>query len=290
MHLTTVGNARIRRVEELSTRFPLAMFGADEGMIERHRDWLFPLWADEAHTWEMVVQSFIVEVDDRIVVVDPCVGNGRPLPDFPLFHMLETPYIERFAATGLRPQDVDAVVCTHLHSDHCGWNTHLRDGRYVPTFPRARYYLGRRETERWDFRRPDYVHQPLNAHVFENSVLPVIEAGLAELVSGNSRVSPSLEIEDTPGHTLGHTALHLTSAGSEAWFTGDTFHHPLELIHPELDVEAGEDGPALAATRKRLADMFVASGALIIPAHFTAPHAGYLREKDGIRRFEPLPA
>ena len=168
MHLAKVGNAEIRRVEELSTRMPLAMFGVDDAMIGRHRDWLFPLWADEAQTWEMVVQSFIVEVDDRVVVVDPCVGNGRSLPDFPLFHMLETPFIERFEASGIRPDQVDAVVCTHLHSDHCGWNTQLRDGRYVPTFPRARYYMGKRETERWDFRRPDYRHVPANAGIFEN--------------------------------------------------------------------------------------------------------------------------
>lgn len=288
MHLARVGNAEIHRVEELSTRFPLAMFGVDDAMIERHRDWLFPLWADEAKTWEMVVQSFIVEVDGRVVVVDPCVGNGRTLPDFPLFHMLSAPFIERFEASGFRPDQVDAVVCTHLHSDHCGWNTHLRDGRYVPTFPKARYYMGQRETERWDFRRPGYNHTPLNAHVFENSVLPILEAGLAELTSGNTRVSPSLEIEDTPGHTLGHTALHLTSAGKEAWFTGDSFHHPLELLHTDLDAEASEDGAAVVATRKRLADLFVATGALIVPAHFTAPHVGYLREENGVRRFEPL--
>jgi glyoxylase-like metal-dependent hydrolase (beta-lactamase superfamily II) len=288
VHLAKVGNAEIHRVEELSTRLPLAMFGVDDAMIERHRDWLFPVWADDALTWEMVVQSFVVEVDDRVVVVDPCVGNGRTLPDFPLFHMLETPFIERFEASGFRPDQVDAVVCTHLHSDHCGWNTHLRDGRYVPTFPKARYFMGKRETERWDFRRPDYRHTPLNAHVFDNSVLPILEAGLAELTTGNTRVSASLEIEDTPGHTLGHIALHLTSAGKEAWFTGDSFHHPLELLPTDMDVEASEDGAAVVATRKRLADLLVASGALIVPAHFAEPHVGYLREENGVRRFEPL--
>lgn len=288
MHLARVGKAEVHRVEELSTRMPLAMFGADDAMIERHRDWLFPLWADDAHTWEMVVQSFIVEVDDRIVVVDPCVGNGRALPDFPLFHMLETPFIERFEASGIRPDQVDAVVCTHLHSDHCGWNTHLRDGRYVPTFPKARYYMGKRETERWDFRRPDYKHTPLNAGIFENSVLPIIETGLAELVPGDFRISPSLRVEDTPGHTLGHTALHLTSEGQHAWFTGDTFHHPLELLHPELDAGTCEDYAATVASRKRLIGEFIKTGALIVPAHFAAPHVGYLRDDNGVTRFEPL--
>ncbi len=290
MNSFTVGQSVIHRVEELSAPFPLAMFGASEEIIARNADWLFPQWADADHNWEMVVQSFIVIADGRVTVVDPCVGNGLNLPDFPLFHMLDTPFIERFAATGIRPEQVDAVFCTHLHSDHCGWNTHLRDGRYVPTFPKARYYMARREVDRWDFRRADYKHTPLNAGIFENSVLPILEAGLAEVIPGDHRISPSLASVSTPGHTLGHTALHLTSAGSEAWFTGDTFHHPLELLHPELDAETCEDYAATVASRQRLIEAFVATGALIIPAHFAAPHAGYLRDEGGVRRFVPLTA
>ena len=283
-----VGQAEIRRVEELTAPMPLTMFGADDALIESHADWLFPKWADADGNWEMVVQSFIVIADGRVTVVDPCVGNGLVLPDFPLFHMLDTPFIERFAATGIKPEQVDAVFCTHLHSDHCGWNTHLRDGRYVPTFPNARYYMAQREVDRWDFRRPDYKHTPLNAGIFENSVLPILNAGLAEIIPGDHRISPSLASVSTPGHTLGHTALHLTSAGREAWFTGDTFHHPLELFHPELDAGTCEDYAATVATRTRLIETFIASGALIVPAHFAAPHAGYLREENGLRRFEPL--
>ena len=283
-----LGTAEIHRVEELSAALPLAMFGADEALIARNADWLYPLWADRAGNWDMVVQSWVVIADGRVTVVDPCVGNGLNLPDFPLFHMLDTPFIERFAATGIKPEQVDAVFCTHLHSDHCGWNTHLRDGRYVPTFPNARYYMAQREVERWDPRRLGYRHTPLNAGIFENSVLPILEAGLAEVIPANHRIAPGLESVATPGHTLGHTALHLTSKGQHAWFTGDTFHHPLELLHPELDAQSCEDYAATVATRRRLLDMFVATGALIVPAHFAAPHAGYVREEAGVRRFVPL--
>jgi glyoxylase-like metal-dependent hydrolase (beta-lactamase superfamily II) len=180
------------------------------------------------------------------------------------------------------------VFCTHLHSDHCGWNTHLRDGRYVPTFPNALYYMHRREVERWDFRQADYRHVPANAGIFENSVLPILEAGLAEVIPGDHRIAPSLSSVSTPGHTLGHTALHLASAGQEDWFTGDTFHHPLELLHPELDAGTCEDYAQTVATRRRLIEIFVAGGALIVPAHFTAPHAGYLREQGEMRKFVPL--
>jgi len=283
----TVGDAEVRRIEELRAPMPLAKFHVPE-LIERHAHWIFPQWGDAEGNWTMVVQSWIVAVDGRIVVVDPCVGNHRPLPEFPLFDMLDTPFIERFAATGVKPEDVDCVVCTHLHSDHCGWNTVLRDGRYVPTFPKARYFMSRREFDRWDSRRADYRHVPANAGVFERSVLPVLEAGLAELIGDSHSISPSLRAEATPGHTLGHSALRIASAGREGWFTGDTFHHPLELLHPEIDAGTCEDFAQTVATRRRLIERFVAQGALVIPAHFDAPHAGFVRETDGVRHFEPL--
>jgi glyoxylase-like metal-dependent hydrolase (beta-lactamase superfamily II) len=283
----SVGKADIRRVEELRAPMPIERFNAPE-LIERHAGWLFPDWADRDGNWTMVVQSWIVEVDDRVVVVDPCVGNGRPLADFPLFDMLDTPFIERFAATGIKPEDVTHVFCTHLHSDHCGWNTTLRDGRYVPTFPKARYFMSQREFDRWDNRRPDYRPVPPNEGVFDRSVLPVLEAGLAELIGHDHRITRSLRADATPGHTLGHTALHLASAGREAWFTGDIFHHPLELLHPEIDAGTCEDFEQTLATRHRLVDTFVETGALVIPAHFSEPHAGYVREDNGARRFEPL--
>jgi glyoxylase-like metal-dependent hydrolase (beta-lactamase superfamily II) len=284
----TIGDAQIHRVEELSIRLPFEMFGASDEMIAANANWLKPDWLGDDDNWEMVVQSWIVIVDDRLIVVDPCVGNGRPLPAFQIFDKLDTPFIERFAATGFKPEDVDAVVCTHLHSDHCGWNTVHRDGKYVPTFSNARYFMGKREVERWDYRLPGYNHIPENDGIFENSVLPILEAGLAEVIGDSHEVSPSLQAELAHGHTLGHMALHLCSAGRHGWFTGDAFHHPIELLHPELDQHSCEDYPATVATRKRLIEAFIAQSALIIPAHFTAPHAGYLREDSGRRRFEPL--
>jgi glyoxylase-like metal-dependent hydrolase (beta-lactamase superfamily II) len=277
-------------VEEASYKLPLAML-ADDACIERHWDWLFPRFADAERNWDMVVQSWIAVVDGKVIVVDPCVGNGRSLPDFPMFHQLDTPFIERFAATGFRPEDVDYVFCTHLHSDHCGWNTRLRGDRYTPTFPNARYIMVRREYDRWDPARPGYdpgeLHNKLNAGVFENSVRPVVEAGLAELVPDTYRITDSLLVEPAWGHTLGHSTLHLSSAGAQAWFTGDVFHHPIELIHPEIDANTCEAFPATLETRRRLIASCLETGALLIPAHFAAPHAGYLRESDGAVRFEP---
>jgi glyoxylase-like metal-dependent hydrolase (beta-lactamase superfamily II) len=283
----TVGDAQIHRVEESRRQFPLSMLTTDESLIEGCAGWLFPRFADADRNFDMVFQSWIMVVDGKVVVVDPCVGNGRNLPTLPFFHMLDTPFIERFAATGFRPEDVDYVFCTHLHSDHCGWNTQLRGGRFVPTFPNARYIMVRREYDRWDPRRPGHHPSEHNAGVFEASVLPVLEAGLAELVADTHRISPSLLIEPAWGHTAGHSALHLSSAGEEACFTGDVFHHPLELVHPELDARSCEDFAQTLATRRRLIARCLATGALIVPAHFAAPYVGFVREENGAVIFEP---
>jgi glyoxylase-like metal-dependent hydrolase (beta-lactamase superfamily II) len=270
----------------MTAAMPLAMFAED--LVARNADWLFPHWANTAGTWDMVVQSWIVEVDGRVVVIDPCVGNGRSLPHFALFDQLDTPFIDRFAATGIRPEQVDFVFCTHLHSDHCGWNTTLRDGRFVPTFPNARYLLAQKELDRWNPDVPGYRHVPENAGIFAASVQPVIAAGLVDVVGEAHQIAPSLRTEAAYGHTMGHSVVHLASADQAACFTGDVFHHPIELIHPEIDAGTCDDFAQTLVTRCRLIDQFVRAGTLIVPAHFVAPHVGHLREMDGRRIFVPF--
>jgi glyoxylase-like metal-dependent hydrolase (beta-lactamase superfamily II) len=283
------GGADIAQVEELILKMPLSMITADEALIANLPSWLFPKFIDSRNEWDMVWQSWIIVVDGRVVVVDPCTGNGRNFPDFPPAHMLNTPYIERFAASGIRPEDVDYVFCTHLHMDHCGWNTVMRDGRYVPTFPNARYIIVRREYDRWDVRRSDYAPVPANAGVFENSVLPVVDAGLAELVADTFQISSSLSVEPAYGHTAGHSMLHLVSSSKEAYFVGDVFHHPIELLHPEIDDKTSEVFEQTLPTRRRIIETCIAKKALVIPAHFGCAFGGLLARQSGEVVFEPLP-
>lgn len=276
MKIIRVGEAEIQRVEEMAHKWPMSALTEDESLLALNSHWLAPHFIDADGYWDMVFQSWVMVVDSRVIVVDPCAGNGRNFPAFPMFHMLDTPYIERFETTGFRPEDVDFVFCTHLHCDHCGWNTQLREGRFVPTFPNARYIIVKREYDHWDPQRPGHVPVELNAGVFENSVLPVVKAGLAEVVEDRYRLSESLMIEPAYGHTAGHSIMHLESRGEQAYFTGDAFHHPLELIYPELDQGAAEDFSQTLSTRRRLIQLFVENNALIIPAHFPAPHVGRL--------------
>src|SRR5579862_8139184 len=204
MNVIRVGAAEIRSVFEMSlTGRPIAWLCADQALIEANRSWLSPHFLEAGDTWSLNFQSWILQVDGKIVVVDPCTGNNRPSP-LAQFNMLDTPFIERFCATGVRPEDVDYVFCTHMHVDHCGWNTQLRGGRYVPTFPNARYLFLRREYERWNPNGADYRPFEYNEGVYERSIVPIVEAGLADLVIERHRVSPSVEIESAHGHTVGH--------------------------------------------------------------------------------------
>jgi glyoxylase-like metal-dependent hydrolase (beta-lactamase superfamily II) len=287
MKVIQVGGAEIRRVEEMTISSPISTLTEDRALLDANRHWLEPRFLKPDDHWNFVFQSWIMIVDDRVFVIDPCNGNGRPHV-VPVLDMLDTPYLERFVATGIRPGDVDHVFCTHLHHDHCGWSTQLRDGRFVPTFPNARYIYVRREYERWDPGRPDHKPVDYNVGVFEQSVRPILEAGLANLVSDRHRVSPSVETGQGHGHTLGHSIVHLRSRAEEAYFTGDVFHHPLQIVHPELHMPGDDDLQQGIETRRRLVTQCAERGALVLPAHFPEPHAGYVRRTDGAASFEPL--
>lgn len=277
----TIGDAKVRSALEMTLQGrPIAWLGADPALIEANRDWLSPHFLEEGDTWSLEFRTWIVRVDDAVVVIDPCTGNGRPHP-LAAFDRLDTPFIERFRAAGVGPDEVDYVFCTHMHHDHCGWNTQLRDGRWTPTFPNARYLFVRREYERWTPNGKDYRAVDYNAGVFERSIAPIVEAGLADLVMDHHRISPSLAIEPAPGHTLGHALLRLEQGGEEACFSGDCFHHPLQLIDPGIQFGDCDDRTAATATRRRLAQDWLERETLIIPAHLPAPHAGRLTRKHG---------
>lgn len=280
MPVMSIGEVALHRVEELRIPNTIAHFTTDEALLAKHRHWLAPHFLDAEDRFDLVFQSWIFECDGRVVLVDPCTGNGKPHP-VPFFDQLDVPFIERLTSTGMRPEDVDFVVCTHLHHDHCGWNTELRGGRWVPTFPKARYIIQQGEYDRWGPQRDRHPEFAYNAGVFERSVQPVVAAGLAELVQGVHRLAPGLIVEPAPGHTPGHQLLHMTSGGSHALFTGDCFHHPIQLAEPSIPFGDAEDLPQAIATRINLAERAADLGALLIPAHLDAPHAVRVGRDEG---------
>jgi glyoxylase-like metal-dependent hydrolase (beta-lactamase superfamily II) len=165
-------------------------------------------------------------------------------------------------------------MCTHLHADHVGWNTVLRDGRWVPTFPNARYLFSRVEYEHWS-AHPD--PNPIRRNAFLDSVLPVVEAGRAEMIEDGHEVDGALTVELAPGHTPGNVHIRLASRGSEAVFSGDVIHHPIQVYRPDWSTVACVDPAASAASRRRLLETCSERGALLLPAHFPEPHGARVR-------------
>jgi glyoxylase-like metal-dependent hydrolase (beta-lactamase superfamily II) len=195
-----------------------------------------------------------------------------------MFDHLSLPYLADLAAAGVRPEEVDFVLCTHLHVDHAGWNTQLINGRWVPTFPNAKYIFARTEYEFWERRHLDGSEGPV-PNVYDDSILPVMQAGQAVLVDADHQIDDGLWFEPAPGHTPGNVVVNLQSQGATGVLTGDVMHHPLQLIRPEWSSRACEDAVQSAATRRALIERYADTDTLIAPAHFASPTMGHIISK-----------
>ena len=273
-----IGNVRVTRVGELLgfTSLPPEQFlvGFDRDVLEMHRHWLIPNHYSPEHDRLITsVHSWLIRTDRHTILLDCCAGNHKNRPGAPRFHQLETPYLERLREAGAAPEDIDIVLCTHLHTDHVGWNTMLRDGRWVPTFPNAKYLFSRTENEWGDPRRNPVADADLQrTYSYRDSVLPVIEAGQVELIDGPHAIGDSMLIEPAPGHTPGHVMLKLKDKSENAVFCGDAIHHPLQVYAPQWNSGFCELPAEARATRRRLLEHCAEERALLFPIHFGAPY------------------
>ena len=245
-------------------------------VIEANRDWLMPRFIEpETLKINLTIQSYILRTPRHTILVDTCVGNHKDRPGRPMFDQLDLPYLADLAAAGAQPEEVDFVLCTHLHVDHVGWNTRLLDGRWVPTFPNAKYIFARKEYEFWEQRHLDGTEGKV-PNVYDDSVLPVMEAGQAVLVDMDHQIDDGMWFEPAPGHTEGNVVLNLQSQGANAVLSGDVMHHPIQLVRPEWSSRACEDVVQSAATRRALIERYVNTDTLIAPAHFASPTMGHI--------------
>jgi glyoxylase-like metal-dependent hydrolase (beta-lactamase superfamily II) len=270
-----LGDVEVTRVEDyhgpgLPSR---GMFPAFQPhMWQEQQDWLVPHFYDPAtDRIRTSIHSWLVKTPRHKILVDACIGNGKCRPDDPRFHMRNEPWLERLLAAGAHPEEIDFVMCTHFHADHVGWNTRLLDGRWVPTFPNARYLFKRAEFDRWDDRRPDHVPRESQRFVFADSVLPVVESGQAVMIDDGYTLDERLTVEPAPGHTAGNAVIRLRTAGDRALFSGDVLHHPVQLPYPELCSSFDDDQATALATRLRLLEGAASDGTLLLPTHFAAP-------------------
>lgn len=222
----------------------------------------------------MSFHSFVLRTPKHTILIDTCCGNHKPRPARADFDMIQTNYLADLAAAGVKPEEVDYVMCTHLHWDHVGWNTRLLDGRWVPTFPNAKYIIAKREYDHWDAMYAKGDRSNMHVLSFEDSVLPIKRAEQAVLVADDFELEKGLRLEPCPGHTPGLVLINVESNGQRGVFTGDAIHHQLQLLHPILSCRADTDMAQSAMTRRALMEKHAESDAIVMPAHFPMPTAG----------------
>lgn len=272
-----MGGVGVTRVEEMVTGgIPLGAFLLDfeSADLERH-PWVAERFVGEDETMPLSFHTFALAVAGRRILVDTGCGNHKRRTGMAaeLFGNLDTPFLDRLTAAGFAPESVDTVVCTHLHVDHVGWNTRLDGDRWVPTFPNARYLFVDRDFEHW--ARQD---EEMHAASFADSVRPIAEAGLADLVPSDHVVCEEVRLEPTPGHTPGHASVRISSAGAAAVITGDLVHHPLQLAAPERSSFADTDPVLATRTRREFVDTYADTGTIVFGTHFS-PTGGLLHRE-----------
>jgi glyoxylase-like metal-dependent hydrolase (beta-lactamase superfamily II) len=270
-----IGDVKITRVVEMETvsKATFVLPDATPENIQREPR-LQPHFAEPGGRVRMSIHALIVESDGRRIVVDTCLGNDKRREN-PPWNMLQTPFLIDLANAGFPRESITDVLCTHLHVDHVGWNTMLVDGRWVPTFPQARYLIGRVEWNHWSQATDSFTKDPI-----DDSVRPIVDAGLATLVEDTHRISKEVWLEPTPGHTPGHFSVRIASRGAEAVITGDLMHHPVQCAHPEWNCGFDSIPDQARATRRAFIERYGDRPVLVFGTHFATPSAGHI-VKDG---------
>ena len=235
-------------------------------------DWMQPHFATEDGKLIMSVHALVIDTGSMRIVVDTCIGNDKER-NMPAWSHLQTSFLDDLIGAGYPPESIDAVMCTHLHVDHVGWNTRLVDGKWVPTFTNARYLMAEKEWAYWDANEDEDTYGPILA----DSVRPVVDAGLADFVPDTYEICPGVVLEPTPGHTPGHVSVHITSNGEEALITGDCIHHPCQMTRTDWCSSADFDQAQGRVTREDLLAKYAETDVLLIGTHFATPTAGKVK-------------
>ena len=295
-----IGDAAITRIDELrlaAFKFGALYPGTDPEALERHRNQLEAGSFDpETGTFIQSIHSWLIKTPHHTILVDTATGNDKDRPGIPPLHRLNEPFLERLGAAGVTPEQVDYVLLTHVHADHVGWNTRLVDGHWVPTFPNATYVFSQVEQayseslatgkEPAGAARPDPALGPAARKpadgVYEDSVRPVIEAGLAKLITVNGdEVLDGISFVATPGHSVDHASIRLVSRGEQALFAGDIMHHPLQVYEPSLNSCFCEFPEASLRSRALVLEDAAERGATVFTTHFAQSSAGRIGRHGG---------
>jgi glyoxylase-like metal-dependent hydrolase (beta-lactamase superfamily II) len=284
-----IGDVTVHRIVEQEAPFLPALEvirGLTPELLAENRHWMEPAALDADGFLVMCFQSYVLRTPHHVILVDSCIGNHKQRPNRPRWHdKSDDSYMTALAAAGLRVEDIDIVMCTHLHADHVGWNTRLDNGRWVPTFPNARYVFTTTEYDHWTAANAKAAVAPFN-----DSVLPIVEAKRADMVSSDYHVDDLVWLTPTPGHTPGHAAVCFGRHGAGGVITGDLMHSPLQARYPEMSAVFDVDPAQAAVTRRNFLERTCDSGALCCPAHFPSPSWGHIKRWGGGFKCEPAGA
>ena len=283
MNKWQVGDVTVTRIVEMEmaggTRFILPQATPD---AVAPYDWMKPHFVTEEGKLVMSVHALIVDTPSARIMVDTCLGNDKQGRAVPVWNDRHEPFLQHMEEAGYPPSSIDMVMCTHLHVDHVGWNTMLKDGKWVPTFPNARYLMAWPEFEHWQSQ----TENEEQTFVFEDSVKPVFDAGLVDLVEMNHKLCDEVSLVPTTGHTPGHVSVKISSKGKEAIITGDFIHHPCQFAHPEWASSADTDSRGSTATREKMFENLAETAVLVIGTHFATPTAGYVKREGNTYRLD----
>jgi len=278
-----VGDVTVTKVVEFESPVPYSadstFFAEATPETLRTMPWIYPHFVTEDGTLNLSVHALLVEAKGLKLVVDTRVGNDKPR-NMTRQRPLHRPFLQHIAEAGFPRESVNTVVCTHLHVDHVGWNTMLQDGKWVPTFPNARYLIGRQEYEHW-IKDEDAEQKA----IMLDSVRPIFDAGVAQMVEMNHKISPEVRLMPTTGHTPGHVSVVIESKGETAIITGDMMHHPCQIGHPEWSPSFDSDKEAARVTRKAMLKDWADKPILIIGTHFAGPTAGHIKRDGAAYKF-----
>lgn len=278
------GEVVIKKIQDTIESFSaeIAYPNADLQKLNKYKNWLKPYFYNYKNKLiELSFHSYLIQTPYHNILVDTCIGNDKTFGGIlKQWSNRQGPFLNNLSRLNIKPEQIDYVMCTHLHADHVGWNTMLKDGRWVPTFPRAKYIFSKNDLdsskERSKNSQTAYI-----APSFKESVLPIIEYGQAQIIENDFSLDDSLTILPTHGHTPGHYCININSGNRKGILTGDVLHSPIGILHPEWSTVFCEDKIKSNATRISLVDNLTDKDITLLPAHFGGPTVGKIISQKG---------
>ncbi len=271
-----VGDATIHRIIEMECGFTPALEflpNLTKEQLDENRSWLSPAALDANDNLVLCFQSYLVQIAGQNILVDSCVGNDKDRAARPLWHRKkDNAFMSGLKRAGIGPDDIDYVMCTHLHVDHVGWNTKLENGRWVPTFPKARYLFAKTELDFWLAENAKAEVAPI-----ADSVVPIVEAKACDIITSDYSLNDLVSVFPSPGHTIDHYGVKVGKSGADAVFTGDLIHSPLQARYPDLTMRVDYNPAQGAASRRKFLETYCDTNTVCCFAHFPSPSKGYVK-------------